>query len=1076
MDYIDDKNKNNNDIVLQKISSSSYSDDEDEETTIHICKLLHQIFEPYQQEQQLAINEMLSIIRNHTYHDINYQHPRFISALQNCFAHITDSSTTTTNPNINQVIVLKTFVIAEECNNYIFQTIFQSEELIRQCFKKLINVESYYYENDTDDDVNDNLKSFLLFVCHRIYKIIPRRRPLIKSFLGAVIRRATLVHDDSIKSRSFVTSVVPCLQLCSAIIRGFRSPISLEDRELALKLIFDLHDIPGKISHIQPLLAVLHQPMLFCIEEFLKHEVMHGDTGILSKLVQKITMTWPTGFMGNSPKEILLLQELNIVLKYAGCKKDDAKTSNTLTNDDGGDVGNGSSSQGKNENLITNNKEEEDGGKKKQVVQNNRSLVLNSMARSLLFSRFAQSMMSENSNIVRTVLRMWRDPILVEYFKLNIDQLTSLCLRPLVTNSIKHWNETVRKYAGLVLSWFIKNNMDGTIRICKVLYANEKKEEEVEDSNWRDGKDNYSQKRNANEDMNEMIIIDWITNLIPKEIQNVKKLEKTNTTTITPYEGKKCNDGDDDDDFLDSSLSNKKTSSSRNDGNTDSSSELGKKNIDLSLFDLVFGDDLGKGSFANVRHAKRIIRGTAASNWKEEYAVKNISKKFEKIAKREAFVMNQFSNPYLIKLITSFESTKTYHLVMEYCKAGDLHSVLAQNGPLSTQSAQFISGEILNGLNYIHEKGYVYGDLKVENILVHSSGHVRISDFGSTRLLSECVPGEVEGTAVYLAPELLQHKKASYKSDYWSFGCLIFQILAGRPPGWVVLQDDDNHIDNNNNTMDEGISKKIVSFGNNNEKHGNMKYNKFPNFFHTFASDLLNGLLEHDYKKRFEYKNCVNSNFFDRYILQQRNNDDDNNNVGNDGIDENIFGEKISLDTLYKEQAPKLMKNKNVPLPEGGLWKRRMFSLVVSNIPTLENYDTNYNLNNLDVIVETHFEYNKSWIPSGPSFNIFGENILEKVNESTKSNINSSGSTQPPVRGMHRLPVIGQKSTVTGVATTPYNRLPLRFPGRGGIRRGGLRSRNNNHGNNSNNNHNGSTHERKKKAGLFYKGIDLTAG
>ena len=58
------------------------------------------------------------------------------------------------------------------------------------------------------------------------------------------------------------------------------------------------------------------------------------------------------------------------------------------------------------------------------------------MARSLLFSRFAQSMMSENSNIVRTVLRMWRDPILVEYFKLNIDQLTSLCLRPLVTNSI----------------------------------------------------------------------------------------------------------------------------------------------------------------------------------------------------------------------------------------------------------------------------------------------------------------------------------------------------------------------------------------------------------------------------------------------------------------------------------------------------------------------------------------------------------------------------------------------------------------------------------------------------------------
>ena len=66
---------------------------------------------------------------------------------------------------------------------------------------------------------------------------------------------------------------------------------------------------------------MVHGPMLSCIEEFLRHEELSGDTGILSKLVQKITMAWPSNFMGNSPKAILLLEELKRVLRALGQKQ-----------------------------------------------------------------------------------------------------------------------------------------------------------------------------------------------------------------------------------------------------------------------------------------------------------------------------------------------------------------------------------------------------------------------------------------------------------------------------------------------------------------------------------------------------------------------------------------------------------------------------------------------------------------------------------------------------------------------------------------------------------------------------------
>ena len=378
-------------------------------------------------------------------------------------------------------------------------------------------------------------------------------------------------------------------------------------------------------------------------------------------------------------------------------------------------------------------------------------------------------------------------------------------------------------------------------------------------------------------DLNDIIL--WLENLVPENIRSEK--EGKNETAEMHLGINKARPGHEKEEH--GSSENEKVSMVRSAKEVDGS---------ISLFDLVFGKDLGKGSFANVRYAKRIVRGTAASNWTQEYAVKNIPKKHEKVAKREAHAMRQFSSPYLVKLVASFSSSKKFHLVMEYCKDGDLHSILAQNGPLDTASAQFILGEVLNGLHHIHSLDYVYGDLKVENILIHASGHAKIGDFGSTRLATECLPDEIEGTAIYLAPELLQHQKASFKSDFWSFGCLVFQTLAGRPPGWALLQEGSyaSKVEDttNSSAMDEGVSKRIVTFSNTTSDDG---YDKYPSHFHKFSMSLLDRLLEHDPLRRYEFDECARSPFFQNYIVQ---------NESENGKPFDIGGE-IHLANLHKE-------------------------------------------------------------------------------------------------------------------------------------------------------------------------------
>ena len=213
--------------------------------------------------------------------------------------------------------------------------------------------------------------------------------------------------------------------------------------------------------------------------------------------------------------------------------------------------------------------------------------------------------------------------------------------------------------------------------------------------------------------------------------------------------------------------------------------------------EFVFGHLLGEGSFSQVRYAKRILKGLTASQW-PEFAIKVVDRQlirqqaYEANVEREQRIMATFHHPNVTSLIATCSNDHHLYFVLEYASKGDLHTHIAGLGSFSVATTRFIAAEILRGMEHLHGLRVVWGDCKPENVLVHASGHVKLTDFGSSRREEEVVEGgRVEGTEDYLAPELMKGAGISQASDLWAFGCVLYQMLAGKTPSWLKEEDDD---------------------------------------------------------------------------------------------------------------------------------------------------------------------------------------------------------------------------------------------------------------------------------------------
>ncbi|MBI4860700.1 MAG: protein kinase [Candidatus Riflebacteria bacterium] len=153
--------------------------------------------------------------------------------------------------------------------------------------------------------------------------------------------------------------------------------------------------------------------------------------------------------------------------------------------------------------------------------------------------------------------------------------------------------------------------------------------------------------------------------------------------------------------------------------------------------------------------------------------------------KRETAVLMSLSHPSIIKVYDAGESGGKLYYVMELLKAQDLRQLLLKNTRLAPQQALAVLDQILDALDYIHDKGLVHRDMKPANVMVEESGRAVLMDFGIVRKLEGTVltmEGKAIGTPRYLAPESVRGEGATPLVDLFATGVVAFEMFKGEPP------------------------------------------------------------------------------------------------------------------------------------------------------------------------------------------------------------------------------------------------------------------------------------------------------
>lgn len=238
---------------------------------------------------------------------------------------------------------------------------------------------------------------------------------------------------------------------------------------------------------------------------------------------------------------------------------------------------------------------------------------------------------------------------------------------------------------------------------------------------------------------------------------------------------------------------------------------------------------LGKGSFGTVLLVKQRATGRLYAQKQFKKASLTVHKRLIEQTKTERAILESVSrHPFVVKLFYAFQDHEKLYLILEYAQGGELFHHLATERMFPEDTCAFYMAEMVLALDHLHRTvGVVYRDLKPENCLLDSEGHLLLTDFGLSKVAvdEETTCRSILGTIEYMAPEVIQGIQYGMAVDWWSLGALGVDLLTGSPP----------FTGNNNAKIQEKILKSKLNL---------------PFYLSQDAKDLLTRLLRKEPKKR----------------------------------------------------------------------------------------------------------------------------------------------------------------------------------------------------------------------------------